>query len=120
MSDGDPHAAGHVPLTLGTVEVDGAVHLVVAGEVDMATRDLLGAALRALVGEGARSLVIDLTDVAFMDSAGLAVLAEQLGAGIQITLLRPQRPVLRALEISGLTERLTVVDPQRTSSPTPD
>ena len=105
-----------VPLTVGIVVVDGATHLVVEGEVDMASRDVFAGALRLLVDDGARSVIIDLAAVSFMDSAGLAVIAEQLGAGVEVTLLRPQRPVRRALEISGLAERLTLVDPE----PDPD
>jgi len=116
----NPPGDNAVPLTIGTVVVDGATRLVLEGEVDMGTRDLFAAAMRQVVDEGARSLVIDVTAVSFMDSAGLAVIAEQLGAGVDVTLLRPQRPVRRALEISGLALRVTMVDPQLDPEPTPD
>ena len=109
-----------VPLTIGTAEVDGATRLVLEGEVDMGTRDLFAAGMRQLVADGARSLVVDLSGVTFMDSAGLAVIAEQLGAGIDVTLLHPQRPVRRALEVSGLADRVEMVDPELDPEPTPD
>jgi anti-anti-sigma factor len=46
-----------------------------AGEVDVYTAARLRDDLAALLGHGARHLVLDLTDVTFIDSSGLSVLA---------------------------------------------
>jgi anti-anti-sigma factor len=117
-----PYRDDGVPLIVEAVEVDGAPHVVLVGEVDMASRGVFAAAVRRVVDEGAAAVTIDMTAVSFIDSAGLAVLAEHLGAGVDITLLRPQRPVRRALEISGLNERVTIVDVAVDANldPTPD
>jgi anti-anti-sigma factor len=56
-------------------ERDGATHVVaVRGELDMAVAPELEAALGPEAAEGAGAVLLDLTELAFMDSAGLRVL----------------------------------------------
>ncbi|GAB2812586.1 anti-sigma factor antagonist BldG [Actinocorallia aurea] len=43
------------------------------GEVDVSTAPMLRRELERLIDEGARALVIDLADVTFLDSTGMAV-----------------------------------------------
>jgi len=61
------------PLLIDRVEADGAVLLYLRGELDLGSAPLLRAALARL---GGRTVVIDLGDLTFMDSTGLAVLLE--------------------------------------------
>ena len=64
-----------------------------------------------LVAAGARSLVIDMSEVDFVDSSGLRALirARQRFDGPQpITILAPQTATARLLEITGLTNQFSV------------
>lgn len=75
------------------------------GELDMLTAPLLAEVLERDRGSGGRHLVVDMTELQFMDRAGLAALLE--GAG-QATASRPvlsitgcPPSVRRVLELTG-------------------
>lgn len=84
------------------------------GEVDLEHR----AELRALVDDfeasGATDVAVDLSDVTFIDSAGVGVmvmlgrLAQERGG--RVTLLRPVAAVRRVLVVLGLESRFDIVD----------
>ena len=90
------------------------VVLTVGGEVDLATAPQLRAKLVALVEDGAGSVVVDLTPVAFMDSTGLqALLAGRKRAharGRSIRLVCPEGQVLRVLRLTGVATVFPVYD----------
>jgi stage II sporulation protein AA (anti-sigma F factor antagonist) len=97
-----------------TVHAEGSAEVVVVhGEVDLATADALRAEVR-LARERARSVVLDLRDVAFMDTQGLAVVieAQQSAAedGSNFAITRAPDQVHRLFDMIGLTPRLTIVD----------
>lgn len=83
----------------------------VAGELDVSTaRDLEAAVEEACVTKPAE-LLFDLSELRFMDSAGIAVL---LGATRKVPTVRLREPspaVRRVLEMTGLTTVLPFVDP---------
>jgi anti-anti-sigma factor len=84
-----------------------------AGELDPATAPDLQARLLQLATDAAvTSVVIDLTQISFLDSAGLRVLVsanEALRARSADLILRGPSPnVRRVLEVTGLTELITV------------
>jgi anti-sigma B factor antagonist len=92
-------------LTTG-VRPDGAPVLTAVGEIDMSNADAFATALTdAVTGAGDGPLVVDLTAVQYLDSAGLAALFEQAERihVVSGALLAP------LLEISGLAE-LTTID----------
>jgi len=82
----------------------------VAGEIDLSTRDLLGAAATRSF-DVARTVVVDLAQATFLDSAGLSALirarneAERLGCELQIRSATDS--VARVLEVTGLLHWLT-------------
>jgi anti-sigma B factor antagonist len=83
------------------------------GEVDVATSPLLRAELNKLVDGDARSLVLDLAALKFIDSSGLGVLVEAQDRlkerdGETLVLRDVQEPVRRVFEITGLTELFTI------------
>ncbi|MGW5266558.1 STAS domain-containing protein [Microbispora sp. NPDC004025] len=81
---------------------DGAALLTVAGEIDMSNTDTLAAALDRTPGP----VVLDLTLVEYLDSAGLSVLFAHAD---RITLIA--NPLLSpVLTISGLADLATVRD----------
>jgi anti-sigma B factor antagonist len=91
---------------------DSCAIIAVAGEIDIATVPALRTALAALLADGARRLVVDLTAVGFIDSSGLNVLVgavRQLGLG-RLGVVATQLNICRVLAISGLDTIIPVFD----------
>jgi anti-sigma B factor antagonist len=99
----------------------------VRGDLDFAAAKELAARVEAVLGAGAALLVFDLTESAYVDSTGVAVLARAAaelsrreGAG---ALVGPHPHAVRVLTITGLdrrfqlassvTEALTSLEPKR-------
>ena len=91
---------------------DGAVVVVVTGEVDILTAPRLRqAVVTALHEAGSRPVVVDLSRVELLDSAGLAALtrARQLATTTDTPLrlvVDHARPVIRPLQITGMDQWL--------------
>jgi anti-sigma B factor antagonist len=79
--------------------------IVVSGEIDLATAaDLKEAGLRALADPACRSLILDLSEVAFMDSTGLGSLVDLRNAArSEQSPIRLHHPSPRVLEVLKLT-----------------
>ena len=77
----------------------------VAGELDMAAAPSVAAAVDALLGAGFARVVIDLSDLSFLDSAGVHMLVAAHHAAAQRTsemsLVRGPRNVQRVLELTA-------------------
>jgi anti-sigma B factor antagonist len=90
-----------------------AVVVAPEGDVDLRTAPALREALQAALSE-ASCLVLDLRSVTFMDSSGirLVVEAQQSTAadGIALAVVPGPEHVQRVFDLSGLTDRLTLVD----------
>jgi anti-anti-sigma factor len=93
--------------------------VVLAGEADVTSADRLDEALAAQVGGRAVKLTIDATDLRYADSASMRTL---LMAAVKITadngsvtLLNPQPPVARLLDLLRVDGMITVerLDPAR-------
>ena len=84
--------------------------LVLSGELDLATVPRVQQAVDATLAEGARTLVVDLSGLGFIDSSGLRlfiVLHQRAGAeGWRLSLIRPQKQAMTVFEVSGLEENL--------------
>ncbi|MGH8825718.1 MAG: STAS domain-containing protein [Jiangellaceae bacterium] len=93
-------------LRLRTRTVDGCLVVEVGGEVDMTSAPTLRDHLLGHIGLGEPCLVVDLSDVEFMDSTGLSalVVAYRQGGevGSSLRLAGAQPPVRRVLEITHL------------------
>ena len=86
--------------------------LVIEGEIDIATAPLLDDRLSAPEVASARTVIVDLDRVTFMDSTGLRVLvshalAETNGMRLQLTRGSPQ--VQRLFAVSGMLDHLPFV-----------
>jgi anti-sigma B factor antagonist len=89
---------------LETSESDGIVVARVTGELDVAAAAQLGDAIGESVPNSARALVVDFSDLGFIDSSGVAMLftlSRRLGSRRQeLHTVAPQgSPVARVLEI---------------------
>ena len=67
------HELGAMTLEAGAVDADTTL-VAISGEVTFSNVDGLGHELAQALQAGARNLVVDLTDVAFIDSSGLSAL----------------------------------------------
>jgi len=103
------------PLQVRYEIVDGAVVVHGAGEVDMATRELLDRHLHAAESQVVppAPVVLDLTGMVFLASMGLSLLVDhheqcaQLGS--RLIVVATQRVVLRPMQITGVDALLPVV-----------
>jgi anti-sigma B factor antagonist len=95
---------------------NGCLRAVVAGEIDFANATSLQTRISAACSErGARGLVLDMTEVEFMDSSGLrAILHLQRelvdGRGGGLVLLGPTPQVQGILTLTGLDRQLPAVE----------
>ncbi|MEN3533703.1 STAS domain-containing protein [Microbispora sp. ZYX-F-249] len=93
------------PLTLApSRRSDGTPVLTVSGEIDMSNAGELEAALTDAAGAGGHALLVDLSAVEYLDSAGLTVLFAH-AARIELVANELLAPVLT---ISGLADMTTV------------
>jgi len=92
----------------------GAPGVLVRGEVDIATAAQLTAALDAAIRDTCGAFVVDLTDVAFLDSTALNVLLRArsiLGrADRALVIVCPPGPAKRVFEVAGIADLLMLFD----------
>ena len=99
-------------LRLDVTERDRWAVLAVGGEVDVATAPRLRERLIELVNSGKHHIVVDLTDVEFLDSTGLGVLVGALkrvrSHEGDLDLVCTESRILKVFEITGLTKVFTM------------
>lgn len=80
--------------------------IAVAGEVDIATAETLDAEITQVLAGGATHLVLDLSEVAFLDSTGLGVLVKGLKrareAGGSLAVVVTAERIAKVFRITGL------------------
>ncbi|MEO6858761.1 MAG: STAS domain-containing protein [Solirubrobacteraceae bacterium] len=88
--------------------------VVVRGELDLATSPELEAQLQKVWDSGNEQLVIDLRELEFMDSTGLSIIVKAhqrlTEGGRQLSIVRGSQQVQRLLDLTGVSERLQLVD----------
>ncbi|HEY6962470.1 MAG TPA: STAS domain-containing protein [Gaiellaceae bacterium] len=100
------------PPVRGIEAVNGALVVRLAGELDLYNAEEVRAALADAIGRGPERIVIDMSDVEFVDSTALGVLIEarsKLGRD-GLALAAPQLDTRRTLQVSGLDRHLPVHD----------
>ncbi len=104
--------AAVIPLAVERTSRDGVDLLSVEGELDIATAPRLIAALNEAIADAARSVVVDLSSVAFMDSTGLALLINahrrlsRRSKGFAVVC--PAGSLRRVFELTDMVEMLRV------------
>jgi len=96
---------GSGPFEVRTDFVGRAATVTVCGEIDICTSPRLRAKLFRAVEMGAERLVVDLTDVVFIDASGLGVFAQVvrcLSRPGQVIVRSPTPFVFRAFELTGM------------------
>ena len=105
------------PLAVERRSQDGIELVLVEGEVDIATASRLISVLNSSVAEAIKAVVVDLSQVGFMDSTGLALL---INANRRLSVRRkgfavvcPPGPLWRVFEITDMVDTLHVCpDPE--------
>jgi anti-sigma B factor antagonist len=86
--------------------------VVLRGEIDAHTAPHVRDAVGEAFGEGARAIVIDLSEASFIDAAGLGVIvmaARHLGPG-GVALVCSHRGIVRVFRICGLDRLLDIYE----------
>jgi anti-anti-sigma factor len=91
---------------------NGSVVITLGGELDLYNAEEVRTALREAIASQPQRVVIDMSEVEFVDSTALSVLIEarsQLGRN-DLLLAGPQLETRRTLQVSGLDRHLPVHD----------
>ena len=97
-------------LTVRDIAGDGRHRLILSGELDIASAAILEDTVTSLCANGASAIVLDLSELTFMDSTGLrAVLAadrlcERKGQSLSVA--GASGPVRRLFELTGVSGAL--------------
>ena len=86
--------------------------IALAGEVDLYTAPELKQQLLEVIGQGAKEVVVDLSDTTFIDSTTLGVLVGGVKRlrpnGGQVSLVCSDRNITKIFEITGLDRVFTI------------
>ena len=102
-----------LPFTVETQQSNGAVRVIVRGELDMETGPRADDALRRIEASGPATVVLDLRDVSFFDSTGLQLVldadvrAREEGRHFLVALADDGEP-RRVLLLAEVLNRLTL------------
>jgi anti-sigma B factor antagonist len=101
------------PVVAAVEEQDHAVVVKLVGELDLYNADEVRTTLDDVTARKPGRVVVDLSEVTFIDSTGLGVLVEarsKLADRKSFLLSAPQPETRRALEISGLAKHMPIFD----------
>lgn len=108
----DPLSTGTGSLAFSVSREPGYALLSVAGQIDAGTEQQFRDALTSVLAHGVLRIVVDLSRVAFMSSAGISVLMGVrrvlTDAGGSLVLAAPHGEVAQVLSISGVAEVIPV------------
>jgi anti-sigma B factor antagonist len=104
---GELAAPGPAIAVTVTGEAPGVTTLGLRGEVDIATVGVLDQAIAdALRREGVTTVVLDLSELSFMDSSGLGALLRATSRGARIELRNVSALIREVVAATGLVETL--------------
>ncbi len=98
--------------SIGASFVDGQVVLALRGEVDALTAPEFGAFFETMIDRGHHTVLLDLVDLRFMDTSGLAVIAHGADrlevTGGTLTIRTPAALIRQMLDITGFARLVTL------------
>lgn len=106
------------PLVVQAKVADGAVTVVVQGEVDIATAPQLRLGLASALAGRPNRVVVDLGPTTFIDCSGMTAIAQAAQAAppdCEIILRSPSRLAQRVIELTGM-DRWFLIDRSPTAS----
>ncbi len=96
---------GTDPITTSVVHRDGAVVLSVGGDIDLATAPLFEEAIADALADDPPALIIDLSEVTFLASAGLQLLVatqERIGESAEFAVVAEGPATSRPIRLTNL------------------
>ena len=109
------------PFSVEEEEQEGALIVMVSGELDVVTAPRLNKRVNVAVSRGSGPVVIDLCDVTFIDSTGLQVLLLALRhltrRERRLALVCPPGAVQRAMAQAGMVEMFQIFQTRREALP---
>jgi anti-anti-sigma factor len=103
--DADPPATVVIDTELDRT---GSPIVILSGELDTSNVAVLETAMASIAARQAQRVTFDLTDLRFMDSAGIAVLINTAADVPEVHVRRPSPIIRRVLEMTGLSSVLMV------------
>jgi anti-anti-sigma factor len=109
------------PLRVTAERRGDTVHLLLSGELDIASAHWIEEALRDAEAEGPSLILIDLRELQFMDSTGLRTIlaadARAREAGRRLVIVQGDENIQRVFQVTRLYERVEIVsDPAEAES----
>jgi anti-sigma B factor antagonist len=100
------------PFDVRSERTDRAHRLTPTGELDIATAPILARAFDAVYGADDQMIVVDLTELSFMDSTGIHLLVQMntaCKAADRLRIVNGSPAVVRVLDVSGLRDHLPII-----------
>lgn len=102
----DPNGPSSV--TVKTSAEGGTPVVSLSGELDLTNAKRVQSVIEDMIAGGTRRLVVEVSELKFMDSSGLALLASVARKVPEVKLRDPSPIVRRLIELTGLAEILNV------------
>ena len=99
-------AAGQAFATITTRDENGTPVITIAGELDLSNAAEARAAIDTALATGDQRLVLELSELQYMDSSGIALLAAAARQTGDVELRDPSAIVRRLIELTGLDQIL--------------
>jgi anti-sigma B factor antagonist len=103
-------------LVVRTARDEGTCVISLCGELDLANAGSADGELRDAMSAADTRVVVDMRDLEFIDSTGIALLVAALshnGDSARLSFVPSKSPaVVRVLELTGLAERLPLAEPR--------
>jgi anti-anti-sigma factor len=105
------------PLSIRETREGGVHRLTPIGELDLATAPLLAGAFDAVLGDAdAEMIVVELTELSFLDSTGIHLLLRMHAAcedADRLRVINGSGQIARILEITGVCAHLPIISSDR-------
>ena len=99
------------PITTSVAHREGVAVVSIGGEIDLSTAPAFEAVIAEALEEDPPALVIELSEVIFMASVGLRILAatqEKVGKSIQLAVVADNMAASRPMQLTGLDKLISL------------
>ena len=99
------------PITTSVAHREGVAVVSIGGEIDLSTAPAFEAVITEALEEDPPALVVELSEVIFMASVGLRILAatqEKVGKSIQLAVVADNTAASRPMQLTGLDKLISL------------
>jgi anti-sigma B factor antagonist len=99
------------PITTSVAHREGVAVVSIGGEIDLSTAPAFEAVIAEALEEDPPALVVELSEVIFMASVGLRILAatqEKVGKSIQLAVVADNMAASRPMQLTGLDKLISL------------